>query len=587
MNANTWFLFKQLSTLLTLTLITFQTIAGTESCEAPKKLSDLIQPFPDYLQPYRDKLDSSTANWAMEYSGADLANSSIPEGLKKASVAVLDVGFQGYLDPVNKDALYYRTPSRGLDPDDHGSIVTNIISDSSGLSSGRQAQLRYMLDEPNYDEIVSLFAENGYPQLLNNSQLNYTDSDFQPTLSNLLKNNVIYIGSGGNGFPSSFSKREVFEKIFVVGWLDNDGLYHADSTDGEHIDLVAPAGISMLVKKSENEYTIFGGSSGAAPHFTGVLANLTSIIGTNDFETLEILVKKSSLPYPIRNNRNGAGALNAFKAVQVALRLREACGTDLECLKREAADDKHYSFNPAASNGQVVLDKCRRNPEFIKHENQCTLNATIQQLRRNFFLTRDLPSARALSCVYEKLGFDSNARYYGMYAGNEDPAEYIKKQGDEVFLRNAPYFSKYPEEEFNSRIGRLLPPLQQGEIAPFDRVMMLGKILENALRTTNPMIYLPDITEVAKRIEYDFPGYGFLNIYHLINVPSAPLTDGVLLWVSQNKKLADSLIEKIICYEKSRNLPQAIFSEALRLGGNDLKPYQNHDTATCERILEN
>lgn len=568
---------------LTVSTVISPSFAEPFQCEKPKKLSEILEYYPEYLIPFKDKLDSSTSNWAIEYSGVDLAKSLIPKGLEKTSVAVLDAGFQGHIEPSNRDAILYRTTGRHIDDGNHGSAVTNIINGSGRLSVSKNAQIEYMLDDPAYEDVIHLFSDKGYPKLLNNSSLDYVDSDFQSTLRKLIENKVVYVGSGGNGFPSPFRLREIFEEILVVGWIGNDGLYYAESTSGEHIDLVAPSGISMLVKESEDDIGTFGGSSGAAPHLTGVLADLVSILGTNDFKILETLVKNSSLSYPLKNSRNGAGSLNAFKAASVALRLKRNCGSNLKCLKHEVQNKNNYSFVLSQSNASKVLRKCQTRPKEFSIENFCEYKSELDELRKNFFLTRDQTSSRALSCIYNEMGFPSNANFYGIYSGNEDAEKVVRTQSDEGFLRNAPYFSKYPEEEFNSRLQSILASLQKEGVAPFKRVMTIGKIIENAMSTSDPLLYFETITSALNDVDYTIEGSGALNLHYLLNRQPAELIDKILVWIIRNKKVA--VIERIICYEKERKLQFEIFSKAARSRGYDMASLQLLDEKVCEEIL--
>ena len=197
---------------------------------------------------------------------------------------------------------------------------------------------------------------DGKPELgahiLNNSwscpEIEGCDADvFKPAVSALRSAGIFVVSSNGNngyyGCESVTDPLAIYQDVFSVGAIDQAGELAqfsslgpvvVDGSDRIKPDLVAP-GVDIYSTMPNASYSKLSGTSMAGPHVVGTVALMWSanpkLIGQIDI-TEEILIKTAT-PYEgtypscinsaiIPNNAVGYGVVNAYQAVEEAIKIR-------------------------------------------------------------------------------------------------------------------------------------------------------------------------------------------------------------------------------------------------------------------------
>lgn len=166
---------------------------------------------------------------------------------------------------------------------------------------------------------------------------------FLPAVQALRAAGLFVVVSAGNDGPACSSANTppaLYDEVFSVGALDRFGAVAdfssrgpitADGSGRPKPDVLAP-GVDVLSAYPQNSYSRASGTSMAGPHVAGVVALMWSanprLIG--DIDRTEAILRATATPYagPLADdcgnplNVVGVGVVNAFAAVQAALRAR-------------------------------------------------------------------------------------------------------------------------------------------------------------------------------------------------------------------------------------------------------------------------
>jgi hypothetical protein len=384
--------------------------------------------------------------WAQEYTGADLAQLELKElNLNyKSKIMILDAGFeQKMMSNINSNWFNFDSYNAKNDFDDieHGTIVANIISDPLIIGHSPTAQIVAAKD----------FNSMFYDKLI------FTDIDFinismglsakDPKKINQLvsKHKAITIISSGNNFPDKINpyKSQVQGSI-LVGSLDPHGEVSYFSQTGKEVDIVAPSDFYVMGKF--NDFSIFGGTSGAAPQVTAALSNIKSLLPLLTSEQAKILLNKSA--FPIYSSLvespqvNGAGMLNSYKLFRVAKKLKRICYdsfTDEQsiqvCVNRNIKRRDLFRFyntiverDNLAKEIEFAFPQCFQRSDVV---DSCYQKEILIKLRKSLLLEPDSSKLhKHLSCIHQFLGFSSNATFHKnmetLYAHNNKQYNLLK-----------------------------------------------------------------------------------------------------------------------------------------------------------------
>lgn len=367
--------------------------------------------------------------WAQEYTGADLLRQRI-----------IDSNF-----PQSRlNNLFGVWDSPRLD---HGARVSNLIQGphSAALIPG----LNNNFSNTRFAEDFLAPAEeclNGLcPQYINNSQAT-NNIIVQGATKEVLNSGTVFIRSAGNSSSSVLrGDRELARtnQLILVSSLSPTGFPSEFTNYAPEVTISAPSNFEITSYNSSGEYESFGGTSGAAPQVTAVLAAFTLITGypLDGVESTRLL-RKTALPIPgIPAPHNlGAGMLNTYRIGDIAYRINELCpatsSTQHECIKTLLSGETLYGpvvdTNAPLASAAEAFPQCA-SPAISRSEQRSCQNKRriFKELRRSSFLNPSDPEIwRILACILRtEQVLTGNADYY---AGMEN---HLRMNQQEQFER--------------------------------------------------------------------------------------------------------------------------------------------------------
>ena len=198
-------------------------------------------------------------------------------------------------------------------------------------------------------------------------------------------------------------------KSILVASLAPDGLPSKFTSYGESVTIAAPADYSIRSYDFSGNKIRFGGSSGATPLVTGTLGGFTLLSGysPNTREVKKIL-QKTAIPLPFLPSFSlvGAGMLNSYKIGRVAVRLKEQCQSDKQCLASLLKTEELYDFESESSElfkkSIIHFSSCNPTPKSVKTES-CRRVRAFNDIRRAAFLNPYQPTIwKSLTCIKNK-----------------------------------------------------------------------------------------------------------------------------------------------------------------------------------------
>lgn len=379
--------------------------------------------------------------WAQEYIGADLAKEFLVENqelLYTPKVGLFDWGFS--LSNLNTTRNLTRTEMVWGFPRTHGNLVANLLNGLGfeGISPHSQyIWIQAMVPRFPFEKgITAILKESLKVDILNRSTpWGRSKDESQPTVDALRKmvdTGTIAVTSAGNTYPLSVElAKEEFKDLILAGSASPLGLKSSMSSESEKVLLYAPSDRYILSSGYHfGSYLLFGGSSGATPIISGIAANILSFLPFADLELVKTILFKTALDAP-----GGFKLVNALKSVLVAKNLKSLCSE---------IDDKLSCAMNLAQNPESFLVKTQKVSErkfaqifpscssvhiesemIIKFSDRIDL---LKSLRKIALLDQTRKSIwRKLSCIYGRMGFTWNARFYDLMS--------LKGQKEESFDR--------------------------------------------------------------------------------------------------------------------------------------------------------
>ena len=206
-------------------------------------------------------------------------------------------------------------------------------------------------------------------------------------------------------------------KIIPVGAINPDGTVSEYSVADSSVVVTAPG--EHVFSFDGKEEMLFYRTSAAAPAVSGVLADIRSILPqltqNNAVQLLESTAIKTVTN--TMSELNGAGVVNHYQMVRVALRLAEE-GYDGELMPDNL--DAYLDFNAEVAN---LIDTSEDATEFF-------LN-----LRRAFFLDPNNDDIRIqLASAYRQMGLISQATFYDLPSKAVQLRQVIAKLNSRAYL---------------------------------------------------------------------------------------------------------------------------------------------------------
>lgn len=219
---------------------------------------------------------------------------------------------------------------------------------------------------------------------------------------------TIYVTAAGNDFPQPIDtfKKDLGNKMIIVGSADPGGFPSTFSQVSEHVVVLAPSDNFLQSIDADGKIVRFGGTSGAAPMVSGVLADVKSILPSLTRDEAVYMLQKTATRTTINNvsTVNGAGVLNHYKMLRVAKRLHEAgFANNRQLLYDDAMYDFSIEARQLASDARKLLSTAN---DFFDTEG-------FKKLRKAFFLDTDYTATRAqLAGIYNRCGHKAAAELY-------------------------------------------------------------------------------------------------------------------------------------------------------------------------------
>ncbi len=228
------------------------------------------------------------------------------------------------------------------------------------------------------------------------------------TLVNKAAKNSLIIMPSGNFYPDGQKEDKSSQlNAILVGNLNPYGMINHDSNEGDGVVIAAPAAHSQATIGPEGHMNDFGGTSGATPMVSAALADAKSILGELSLEQAKVLLRKTavSTPNSWQNPQvNGAGMLNAFKLMKVAVKLKNN-GWPINA-ENLLQDESNFNFNDEAV---IKLEKAK---QLLKTGNCEESKRGFNFLRESFFLNQSSESVELLISIYSNLGYEKIAQFY-------------------------------------------------------------------------------------------------------------------------------------------------------------------------------
>ena len=290
-----------------------------------------------------------------------------------------------------------------LNPPEHGVLVAHLLAGKSPLPGiSARGEISLLSDvNPLTNDASRQYLE--LPGVVNLSKKTYTrDVDKLDPVGE----KTLFVTAAGNYFPeksdnvilaSRALEQDGKAKIIPVGATNPDGTVSEYSVADRSIVVTAPG--ERLFSFDGKKEKRFSHTSAAAPYVSGALADVRSILPQLTQDEAVRLLESTAIKTVTNevSELNGAGVVNHYKMVRVALRLAEE-GYDGELMPDNL--DAYLDFNAEVAN---LIDSSKNATEFF-------LN-----LRRAFFLDPNNDAIRLqLADAYRQMELMSQANFYDL-----------------------------------------------------------------------------------------------------------------------------------------------------------------------------
>ena len=293
---------------------------------------------------------------------------------------------------------------RKLNPPEHGVLVAHLLAGKSPLPGiSTRGKISLLSDiEPLMDDTGKQYL--GLPGVVNLSKNTHTrDVDKLAPVGE----KTLFVTAAGNTFPTEKSDNVTLAsraleqggkaKIIPVGAINPDGSVSEYSVADRSIVVTAPG--EHVFSFDGMEEREFHRTSAAAPAVSGVLADVRSILPQLTQNNAVQLLESTAIKTVTNevSELNGAGVVNHYKMVRVALRLAED-GYDGELMPDNL--DAYLDFSKEVTD---LIDTSKNTTEFFL------------SLRRAFFLDPNNDVIRLqLADAYRQMELMSQANFYDL-----------------------------------------------------------------------------------------------------------------------------------------------------------------------------
>lgn len=267
------------------------------------------------------------------------------------------------------------------------------------------------------------------------------------TLKDISQKSILVMAAG-NDFPKEINSVMKSLSGIRVGAMDPNGVHSSYSQSDNEVDICAPSAeeiqtkttVSNLDGTKDKKLKSFSGTSGAAPLVTAALANVSELLPGIKVEEARALLKKcayKSAGFDGSASGNGAGALNSYKMIEVAKRLRAEKKPAWPENRQSIFQDDLYDFQESGQNHYLEAMKLIQKQ---KEKNKYTVDCPSQELiynhlRKAVFLNpENTKAANELAKLYQINGFDSQADYFKV----KNPREVYKNEVARLLKQKAP-----------------------------------------------------------------------------------------------------------------------------------------------------
>lgn len=301
----------------------------------------------------------------------------------------------------------------------HNELVSHVAAGESITGAAPLAKLSLTLKygDPVPDWLTP--ESSFYPRVINMSHSPlFTDKKNVETYVEEVKKFTdasIVVRAMGNYFPSTIPKGLYALDIIHTGATSPAGQATKYSSESSLVDVTAPSGI--LSKNDYGQFEKVDGTSFSAPLVAGSIANVVTVLEYNTtsraklaIDEVRALLQKTSIGTSTHldsRGMNGAGSLNSYKLIRVAMRLQENWPQNRHRIKE---DSGLYDFRDEASTyKQNAL-------EMLNGKNLCKdLPLILKTLRLSFFLNSEDKEVRALlASIYKDYGRREEAKFYNV-----------------------------------------------------------------------------------------------------------------------------------------------------------------------------
>lgn len=324
---------------------------------------------------------------------------------------------------------------------EHGTSVLGIIAGEApaGMSSKGEVSLlnfdayNFFVDEAQafadakkipeiinlsvgFGEFVTEVVAGGGERIVPEKFVDKPHVNFVTKIEQVLDKTIV-VKAVGNDFPHPIPDyiQALGDKMIVVGSADAGGFPSKFSQTSEKVVVLAPSDSFLQSVDTKGRLLKFGGTSGAAPMVSAVLADVKSILPDLNRDEVAYMLQKTATRTSINgvSNVNGAGVINHYKMLRVAKRLHEGGFAQNRAL---LYNDMVYDFTIEAINlhrdAQQLLRAGKDADDYAQ---------AFKQLRLAFFLDSDnLETRKALAKIYRRAGHYATAELY------DEPVKFSK-----------------------------------------------------------------------------------------------------------------------------------------------------------------
>jgi len=289
----------------------------------------------DYLHPdLRDKIYINIGETGTDINGNDKKTNGIDDDNNGFVDDFMGwdftdrVGFP--FDPTGGDYLKWDNNPMDENTYSHGTAVSGIIGaeTNNGIGiAGVAPKIRILnlraFDPAGYGEEDDVAAAILYAVLMKAKVINmsFGDNSFSYVLRDVIRyahsQNVVLVGSSGNSNSGNPHYPSGYSEVISVGNSTQEDYVASTSNWGSTLDMVAP-GTGIMTTIRNGKYSLFNGTSAAAPFIS---ASAALILSLGDFTNEEVRQILKSTSDDIGESgwdlRSGAGRLNLNKALTV------------------------------------------------------------------------------------------------------------------------------------------------------------------------------------------------------------------------------------------------------------------------------